>query len=179
MTPQYALSQEWTTLQTHHEQYETGGLIIKLASVALTVAGFALHLNLKLMLALVALLWLQEGIYRTFQSRLGQRILRVEQLIKRGAHESDSMAPAQTTPMQLIVPPEGTRSKTRYWKTGFYYIAAGAQVPIIMAYMDYGKKITGLGPVFLPTGDLDADMASIKAFYAPIKGKNTDQFHAG
>ena len=100
MTPQDALSQEWTTLQTQHEQYEVGGLIIKLASVALTVAGFALHLNLKLMLALVALLWLQEGIYRTFQSRLGRRILRVEQLIKRGAHESDSMAPAQTTPMQ-------------------------------------------------------------------------------
>ncbi|OGB85837.1 MAG: glycerol acyltransferase, partial [Burkholderiales bacterium RIFCSPLOWO2_12_FULL_67_210] len=39
-------------------------------------------------------------------------------------------------PLQLIVPPEGTRSKTRYWKTGFYYIALGAQVPIVMAYMD-------------------------------------------
>ena len=82
-------------------------------------------------------------------------------------------------PMQLIVPPEGTRSKTRYWKTGFYYIAAGAQVPIVMAYMDYSKKMAGLGPVFLPTGDVDADMAQIKAFYAPIQGKNTDQFHAG
>ena len=92
MTPQYALSQEWTTLQTHHEQYETGGLIIKLASVALAVAGSALHLNGKLMLALLALLWLQEGIYRTFQSRLGQRLLRVEALIKRAANESDSPA---------------------------------------------------------------------------------------
>ena len=82
-------------------------------------------------------------------------------------------------PMQLIVPPEGTRSKTRYWKTGFYYIAVGAQVPIIMAYMDYGKKISGLGLVFVPTGDIDADIARIKAFYAPIKGKNADQFHSG
>lgn len=82
------LAQEWTTLQTSHERYETGGLLIKLFSVALTMSGFALHLNLKLMLALVAVLWLQEGIYRTFQSRLGRRILRVEQLVK-GEAEGD------------------------------------------------------------------------------------------
>ena len=85
---------------------------------------------------------------------------------------------AATGPLQLIVPPEGTRSKTRYWKTGFYHIALGAQVPIVMAFMDYEKKRSGLGPIFQPTGNLEADMASIKAFYEPIKGKNADQFHA-
>ncbi len=79
-------------------------------------------------------------------------------------------------PVQLVVPPEGTRSKARYWKTGFYYIATGAQVPIVMAYMDYERKISGLGPVFEPTGDIEADMVAIKAFYAPFKGKNPDQF---
>ena len=79
-------------------------------------------------------------------------------------------------PMQLIVPPEGTRGKTRHWKTGFYYIAQEAGVPIVLAFVDYGRKVGGLGPVFEPTGDLDADMATIKAFYAPIKGKNADQF---
>lgn len=78
--------------------------------------------------------------------------------------------------LQLVVPPEGTRSKTRYWKTGFYHIAVGAQVPIVMAYMDYEKKISGLGPVFEPTGDLEADMTQIKAFYANFKGKNAAQF---
>jgi 1-acyl-sn-glycerol-3-phosphate acyltransferase len=82
-------------------------------------------------------------------------------------------------PLQLIVPPEGTRNHTRYWKTGFYYIALGAKVPIVMAYMDYERKISGLGPVFQPTGDVEADMLAIKAFYAPFKGKNADQFHAG
>jgi 1-acyl-sn-glycerol-3-phosphate acyltransferase len=82
-------------------------------------------------------------------------------------------------PVQLIVPPEGTRSKTRYWKTGFYYIALGAEVPIVMAYMDYERKRSGLGPVFVPTGDVEADMATIKAFYAPFKGRNAAQFHAG
>jgi len=81
-------------------------------------------------------------------------------------------------PLQLIVPPEGTRSKTRYWKTGFYYIAQTAQVPIVMAYMDYATKRSGLGPLFQPTGDIAADMAAIKAFYAPFKGKNAAQFEA-
>ena len=79
-------------------------------------------------------------------------------------------------PVQLVVPPEGTRSKARYWKTGFYYIAVGAQVPIVMAFMDYERKISGLGPVFEPTGDIEADMVTIKAFYAPFKGKNPNQF---
>ena len=79
-------------------------------------------------------------------------------------------------PVQLVVPPEGTRSKVRYWKTGFYYIALGAKVPIVMAYMDYARKQSGLGPVFEPTGDIEADMVAIKAFYAPFKGKNPDQF---
>jgi hypothetical protein len=81
--------------------------------------------------------------------------------------------------MLTQVPPEGTRSKNRYWKSGFYYIALGAQVPIVMAYMDYERKRSGLGPVFVPTGDVDADMATIKAFYAPFKGRNAAQFHAG
>jgi 1-acyl-sn-glycerol-3-phosphate acyltransferase len=85
---------------------------------------------------------------------------------------------ASNGPVQLVVPPEGTRSKTRYWKTGFYYIALEAKVPIVMTYMDYEKKIAGIGPVFQPSGDIEADMLAIKAFYAPFKGKNADQFHA-
>jgi 1-acyl-sn-glycerol-3-phosphate acyltransferase len=82
------------------------------------------------------------------------------------------------TDIQLIVPPEGTRSKTRYWKTGFYYIALGAQVPIIMAYLDYPRKVGGLGPSFKPTGDIAQDMVTIKAFYAQFEGKNAGQFEA-
>jgi 1-acyl-sn-glycerol-3-phosphate acyltransferase len=78
--------------------------------------------------------------------------------------------------LQLVVPPEGTRLKARYWKTGFYYIAVAAQVPIVLSYMDYQRKITGIGPVFQPSGDIEADMVKIKAFYAPFKGKNPDQF---
>lgn len=85
MTVNKSLGQEWITLQNNHEQYERGGLLIKLASLVLTAMGIALGLDNLLVAALVALLWAQEGIYRTFQSRLGGRILRVESLIRQGA----------------------------------------------------------------------------------------------
>ncbi len=81
-------------------------------------------------------------------------------------------------PLQLVVPPEGTRGKTRHWKTGFYFIALEAQVPIILAYLDYQRKVGGLGPVFTPTGQVDDDMAEIKRFYAPIKGRRAGHFRA-
>ncbi len=82
-------------------------------------------------------------------------------------------------PVQLIVPPEGTRSKVRHWKTGFYYIALGAKLPILLAYMDYTDKRAGLGPLFYPTGDIERDMVEIKAFYAGFRGRNSAQFDAG
>lgn len=82
-------------------------------------------------------------------------------------------------PLALVVPPEGTRSSTRHWKTGFYYIALQAGVPIVMAYMDYPRKLSGLGPVLTPTGDIEADMVLVKSYYAQFKGKNWQQFDAG
>lgn len=93
--------------------------------------------------------------------------------------ESSALAIRDATdPLQLIVPPEGTRGKTRQWKTGFYHIARSAEVPIVMAFMDYSTKRSGLGPLFEPTGDVEADLAAIKAFYKPFKGKNADQFES-
>ena len=70
------------------------------------------------------------------------------------------------------IAPEGTRSKTPHWKTGFYYIALKAKVPIAMAYLDYGNKIIGVGPNFTPSGDLQADFEIIREFYTGIVGKN-------
>jgi hypothetical protein len=101
MTPQDLLAHEWTTLQNNHERYESGGLVVKLASVALTAAGFAAHLNLKLMAALLVLLWVQEAIYRTFQSRLGQRILRVERLVKLGSQDPGGLGTAPAAAFQM------------------------------------------------------------------------------
>jgi 1-acyl-sn-glycerol-3-phosphate acyltransferase len=74
----------------------------------------------------------------------------------------------------LAVPPEGTRQKVRHWKTGFYYIALGAQVPIVMGFLDYKHKLAGFGPTVVPTGNIEADMQAIRAFYAGITGKYPD-----
>lgn len=74
----------------------------------------------------------------------------------------------------LVVPPEGTRSKVRHWKTGFYYIALGAGVPIVMGFLDYKRKLAGFGPSLLPSGDIAADMLEIRAFYSGITGKYPD-----
>ena len=85
---------------------------------------------------------------------------------------------AAVGPVQLVVPPEGTRGKVRHWKTGFYFIALEAGVPIVLAYMDYHRKLAGLGPVFTPSGDVEADMVQVKQFYAGVRGRNADQFEA-
>jgi len=73
--------------------------------------------------------------------------------------------------MVLVVPPAGTRRKVMYWKTGFYHIARGASVPIVLGYLDYRRKVGGIGPVFYPTGNMEADMKIIRAFYADVAGK--------
>ncbi len=71
----------------------------------------------------------------------------------------------------IIIPPEGTRGKVAYWKTGFYHIAHGARVPIVLGYVDYARKAGGLGPLFMPTGNIEEDMKTIRAFYAGVTGK--------
>lgn len=86
--PGSALSQEWRTLQNNHEQYERSALLIKLVAVVLCVCGFALAIPYELSAGITLLLWMQESIYRTFQSRLGERILRVEALMKTEAPAS-------------------------------------------------------------------------------------------
>lgn len=75
----------------------------------------------------------------------------------------------------MAIPPEGTRKKVRYWKTGFYYIAKGAHVPIALGFIDYRRKAGGFGPVVTPTGDIEADMEAIQAFYAGITGKYSEK----
>jgi len=73
--------------------------------------------------------------------------------------------------MILAMSPEGTRSYLDYWKSGFYYIAYKAGVPIAMATLDFGNKIVKLGHAFMPTGDIHEDMKIIKAFFEDVQGK--------
>lgn len=77
--------EEWSTLQNNYEQYEKSGLLIKLTCVVLFAVGFAMGFSGFWISALVLLLWAQEAIFRTYQSRLGSRLLRLESLLKQGA----------------------------------------------------------------------------------------------
>ena len=73
--------------------------------------------------------------------------------------------------MVLAIAPEGTRKPVEKWKSGFYRIALAAGVPIVPGYFDNGRKAIGFGPVLYPSGDAEADIAALRAFYAPIKRK--------
>ncbi len=71
----------------------------------------------------------------------------------------------------LAIAPEGTRKRVQKWKSGFWRIAREANVPILMVYFHYPGKTIGFGKLFYPGADLDADMAHIRAFYAPWQGR--------
>jgi 1-acyl-sn-glycerol-3-phosphate acyltransferase len=75
----------------------------------------------------------------------------------------------------LTIAPEGTRGKARQWKTGFYNIALKAGVPLVLGFIDYDRKIIGLGPTMTPSGDYEADLARLIDFYRPYAGKHQDR----
>ena len=72
---------------------------------------------------------------------------------------------------RLALSPEGTRKKVTEWKTGFYYIAKAANVPIIMFTFDFENKQNAISEPFYLTDDFEADLKFIKSFYAGVKGK--------
>ncbi len=71
----------------------------------------------------------------------------------------------------LAIAPEGTRSRTRYWKTGFYTIAHRAGVPICLGYIDYSRKVIGLEKIIIPSGEIEQDFEVIKDYYQGKSGK--------
>ncbi len=72
----------------------------------------------------------------------------------------------------VAVMPEGTRSRVNRWKTGFYRIAEGAEVPVVLVRFDYGRKVMGIGPTIEPTGNVEADMKVIQSYFEGVIGKN-------
>ena len=76
----------------------------------------------------------------------------------------------------LVVPAEGTRSRTEHWKSGFYRSAEAAGVPIVCAFVDSTTRTGGFGPVVTPSGDLTADMDRIRDFYAGREGLKPGRF---
>jgi len=77
---------------------------------------------------------------------------------------------------QLVISPEGTRKKNSHWKTGFYYIAMNAGVPITLAYIDYSKKEVGVKTIFYPTGDTNSDIEKIKSYYSDVQARHPKKF---
>ncbi|EGV42026.1 acyltransferase [Bizionia argentinensis JUB59] len=95
--------------------------------------------------------------------------------IDRGENQNKVEAIAQLfaehDEFRLALAPEGTRKKVTEWRTGFYYIAKAANVPIIMFSLDFKNKQNNISEPFYPTDDLEADFAFMKAFFKGIEGK--------
>jgi 1-acyl-sn-glycerol-3-phosphate acyltransferase len=77
----------------------------------------------------------------------------------------------------LAITPEGTRSLVHKWKMGFYHIAVQANVPIQLAYIDYGKKELAINEIFYPTGDEIADLAKIQEYYKDVQARFPEKFN--
>ena len=72
---------------------------------------------------------------------------------------------------RLSLSPEGTRKKVGEWKTGFYYIAKAAKVPVVLVAFDYGKKQIVISKPHYPTNEKEADFKLYKSFFKGVKGK--------
>jgi 1-acyl-sn-glycerol-3-phosphate acyltransferase len=70
--------------------------------------------------------------------------------------------------MVVVIPPEGTRGAVTRWKSGFYHIAHGAKIPLVLAYISYSRREIGVAQVFYPTGDYEKDLAAIQDVYAAL-----------
>ncbi len=82
----------------------------------------------------------------------------------------------QNERFQIAITPEGTRKRTEDWKKGFYYIALKANVPILVAYMDYGKREVGTKAIIYPTGDAEADIARIREYYRDVTACHPENY---
>lgn len=94
--------------------------------------------------------------------------------VRRGASEGQVDAIAELfrerTHLVLAIAPEGSRFRREHWKSGFYWIARRAGVPILPAYLDYGTKTAGFGAPIWPSDSLRADMDRLRAVYAGKRG---------
>jgi 1-acyl-sn-glycerol-3-phosphate acyltransferase len=76
----------------------------------------------------------------------------------------------------VVVTAEGTRKKVEKWRTGFYHVATLANVPIALGYLDYKKKIAGVGKIMVPSGDIKKDMKEMMDFYKHYTPKFPEKF---
>ncbi len=78
----------------------------------------------------------------------------------------------------LNITPEGTRSRVKRWKRGFYKLSLQTGIPILPGYIDYKKKKIGVGKLIYPTGNYDADSQYLKSFYKNVTARHPENFNA-
>lgn len=75
----------------------------------------------------------------------------------------------------VAISPEGARRRVPRWRTGFYHLAVQSGVPVVLGFLDYQHKMAGVGPALMPTGDLEADLDAVRAFYTGMQGRHPHQ----
>lgn len=96
----------------------------------------------------------------------------------RGVVEQTAEIFASKERIYIAVAPEGTRSRAPVWKSGFWQIARATGAPILTAYLDYGRKTIGTGPLIRPSEDYAGDLAQLQAFFRGIRPKRPQDFAA-
>ncbi|MCA9904314.1 MAG: lysophospholipid acyltransferase family protein [Anaerolineae bacterium] len=137
--------------------------------VLMMLVVFSLKIRLK---------WLvKDNLYR-FPLSIFLKLMGAIPINRRTSQNAVSQAAAifeKANELYLVLAPEGTRKRSEGWRTGFYYIALEAKVPIYLAFADYKRKVVGIGDRVDPSGDIEADMVPIKAFFESVTPKFPDQ----
>ena len=95
---------------------------------------------------------------------------------KQGMTDIAAQKAAEMDTFRLCITPEGTRKPTTEWKRGFYYIALKANLPILLYGLDYERKLVKCTRTFLPTGNVEKDMAEIKTYFKEFTGRHPEKF---
>jgi 1-acyl-sn-glycerol-3-phosphate acyltransferase len=142
------------------------------------------NLDLPLMLAFamafeIRISWMgKESLFRGLFGRLMSWTGGIP--VRRGSRENlvEQMAKLLRERPQLVlaIAPEGTRGRAEHWKSGFYWMAKRAGVPILPGFLDYGTRTAGFGPPLLPSDSLRDDMDHLRAVYAGMRGLYRDCF---
>ena len=97
-----ALVEQWQTLHNNHENYENYALIIKLVAILMTIFSFALSITTIVTLLLLAVLWLQEGIWKTFQKRTENAIIAIENMLDLNENDQTSKSTSDCATPYLV-----------------------------------------------------------------------------
>ncbi len=126
----------------------------------------------------IRLKWLvKDNIYK-FPLSIPLKLMGAIPINRRASQNAVSQAAAafkEADELFLTIAPEGTRKRSEGWRTGFYYIALEAHVPIYFGLADYKRKLTGIDGHIEPSGDIMADMQLIKAYFEKVTPKFPNQ----